>query len=272
MRWRPMTQRPERRRARAGASQRPAAAEAGERAPRFLPHRGGPRRGQLRAGRSRSATRRTWRARSGRRSKRAGLRFVVECSRPRRAGLRRSRDVGEDRPQPDLERLQVHASTARSACRSRAPATACGCGCAIPGPGFRARELPRIFERFHRVEGAVGRTHEGTGIGLALVQELVKLHGGTIEVDSELGRGTTFTVTIPLGSAHLPAERICAVRTAAVHRDRRRRASSTKRALVPDESTAPTGDLGAAAGAACRAVARPSGSCSPTTTPTCAPT
>ncbi len=55
-----------------------------------------------------------------------------------------------------------------------------------------------------------GRTQEGTGIGLALVHELVRLHGGTIEVDSEIGRGTTFTVSIPVGSAHLPADRIVA--------------------------------------------------------------
>ena len=84
------------------------------------------------------------------------------------------------------------------------------------GAGIPRSELPRIFERFHRVEGAVGRTHEGTGIGLALVQELVKMHEGTIEVESELGRGTTFTVTIPLGSAHLPAQRISAAGASAL--------------------------------------------------------
>jgi signal transduction histidine kinase/DNA-binding response OmpR family regulator len=66
------------------------------------------------------------------------------------------------------------------------------------GSGIPATELPHVFDRFHRVAGTKGRTHEGTGIGLALVQELVRLHGGTIEVASELGRGTTFTVSIPL--------------------------------------------------------------------------
>ena len=59
--------------------------------------------------------------------------------------------------------------------------------CAIRGSGFRTEELPRIFERFHRIEGAVGRTHEGTGIGLALVDELVRLHGGTVEAQSVSG-------------------------------------------------------------------------------------
>ena len=76
------------------------------------------------------------------------------------------------------------------------------------GSGIPESELPRVFERFHRVEGASGRTHEGTGIGLALVDELVRLHGGTVAVDSRLGEGTTFTVRLPLGSSHLPAERI----------------------------------------------------------------
>ncbi|HEX3354322.1 MAG TPA: response regulator [Terriglobales bacterium] len=76
------------------------------------------------------------------------------------------------------------------------------------GIGIPQAELPRVFERFHRVEGTQGRTHEGSGIGLALVQELVKLHGGAIRVDSVVGRGTTFTVTIPKGSDHLPQDRI----------------------------------------------------------------
>jgi PAS domain S-box-containing protein len=76
------------------------------------------------------------------------------------------------------------------------------------GTGVPADEMPRLFERFHRVENARGRTHEGSGIGLALVQELVKLHGGAIAAESAVGVGTTFTVTLPLGSAHLPADRV----------------------------------------------------------------
>ncbi|PVX72277.1 ATP-binding protein [Paraburkholderia unamae] len=76
------------------------------------------------------------------------------------------------------------------------------------GNGIPAHEMGRIFERFHRVEGTHGRSQEGSGIGLALVQELVKLHGGTIEAASELGRGSRFTVRVPTGSAHLPPERI----------------------------------------------------------------
>ena len=76
------------------------------------------------------------------------------------------------------------------------------------GIGIAAAELPRLFERFHRVDGARGRSFEGTGIGLALVQELVRLHGGSIEVISEEGRGSTFAVSLPFGTKHLASERI----------------------------------------------------------------
>jgi signal transduction histidine kinase/DNA-binding response OmpR family regulator len=78
------------------------------------------------------------------------------------------------------------------------------------GTGIPAEDLPHVFERFHRVKEARGRTFEGTGIGLALVQELVNLHGGTVAVESEVGRGSLFTVTLPLGRAHLPADRVVA--------------------------------------------------------------
>jgi len=76
------------------------------------------------------------------------------------------------------------------------------------GTGIPADELPRLFDRFHRVEGSRGRTHEGTGIGLALVLELVKAHNGTVSVQSVLGEGSTFTVRIPFGRKHLPADRV----------------------------------------------------------------
>jgi signal transduction histidine kinase/CheY-like chemotaxis protein len=76
------------------------------------------------------------------------------------------------------------------------------------GVGIAEADLPRMFERFHRVKHARSRTHEGTGIGLALVQELARLHGGAVSVTSEEDRGTTFVVTIRTGRSHLPAERI----------------------------------------------------------------
>ena len=76
------------------------------------------------------------------------------------------------------------------------------------GIGIPPEEIPRLFERFHRVEGAQGRSFEGSGIGLALVHELVRLHGGQIAAESEPGRGTTFTITLPLGRGHLAAESV----------------------------------------------------------------
>ena len=80
------------------------------------------------------------------------------------------------------------------------------------GIGIEERDLARVFERFHRVDGARSRTQEGSGIGLALVHELLKLHGATIDVASRPGHGTTFRVALPFGSAHLPPEQIHAAR------------------------------------------------------------
>ncbi len=76
------------------------------------------------------------------------------------------------------------------------------------GIGVPAEEIPRLFERFYRVAGARGRSYEGSGIGLALVHELVRLQGGSIDARSELGRGTTFTIRIPFGVEHLPADQV----------------------------------------------------------------
>ena len=81
------------------------------------------------------------------------------------------------------------------------------------GVGVAPQELPRLFERFHRIEGVRARTHEGSGIGLALVHELVRLHGGLIDVTSQLGEGTSFTIRIPRGTAHLASDRISAARS-----------------------------------------------------------
>lgn len=76
------------------------------------------------------------------------------------------------------------------------------------GTGIAAEELPRLFERFHRIEGAKGRSFEGSGIGLALVQELVHLQGGEIRAESRLGEGTSFSISIPFGKAHIPSEQM----------------------------------------------------------------
>ena len=76
------------------------------------------------------------------------------------------------------------------------------------GVGISAAELEHIFDRFYRVEGQRGRSMEGTGIGLSLVKELVHLHGGKITASSILGSGTVFRLSIPFGTAHLPAQQV----------------------------------------------------------------
>jgi PAS domain S-box-containing protein len=81
------------------------------------------------------------------------------------------------------------------------------------GLGIPEEHREHVFERFHRIESTQARTYEGTGIGLALIEELVKLHGGSVRVESAIGAGSTFTVTIPCGNEHLPAERIHTAQT-----------------------------------------------------------
>jgi PAS domain S-box-containing protein len=81
------------------------------------------------------------------------------------------------------------------------------------GIGISPDEIPHLFERFYRVKGSQGRSYEGSGIGLSLVQELVKLHGGTIQVVSQPDQGTCITVSIPTGCNHLAPEHIKSSRT-----------------------------------------------------------
>jgi len=76
------------------------------------------------------------------------------------------------------------------------------------GVGVPPEEMAKLFDRFHRVPNTRSRTHEGSGIGLALVQELVKLHGGSIRAESVVDQGTTFIVTMPFGRGHLPQEQV----------------------------------------------------------------
>ena len=136
------------------------------------------------------------------------------------------------------------------------------------GTGIPADELPRLFERFHRVERARARSGEGSGIGLAVVRELVGLHGGAIAVDSTPDRGTTFTVTLPLGHEHLP-------RTGS---GRGTRTGETRPTWLPSPSPSSRRRCGGSRPARTgrrrlRSRSRRRGGCwSPTTTRTCAST
>lgn len=138
---------------------------------------------------------------------RAGLEFVIDCP-----ALKEFVYVDCDMWEKVVLNLLSNAFKFTVAGRVRIALTGTDSGAELrvedSGSGIPAEELPHIFERFHRVEGARGRTIEGTGIGLALVQELVKLHGGQICAESEPGRGSCFRVKVPWGRSHLPAEKV----------------------------------------------------------------
>ena len=138
---------------------------------------------------------------------RAGLRFTVECD-DFNEPVYVDRDMWEKIVLNLLSNALKFTLAGDISLRLRREAADAVLEVADTGIGIPEHEIPRLFERFHRVEGSVGRTQEGSGIGLALVQELVKLHGGTVEVASTLAQGTLFSVRIGLGAAHLPAERI----------------------------------------------------------------
>ena len=139
------------------------------------------------------------------------------------------------------------------------------------GVGIPEADLPRMFERFHRVKHTRARTHEGTGIGLALVQELARLHGGGVTVDSQEGRGTTFTVSVRMGTSHLPPERIAGTRQLATTGGAIPYVEETLRWL-PATSISTTRLRGLPVRSPARLLLsqRPRHRCwSPTTTPTC---
>lgn len=112
------------------------------------------------------------------------------------------------------------------------------------GAGIPEPDLPRVFERFFRGDNAQARTHEGSGIGLSLVQELVKLHGGTVDALSTLGQGSCFTVRLPVGSSHIPSESIGGMRAlASTASSRQAYVEEACRWLPPDPSS-PRQDTG----------------------------
>ena len=145
---------------------------------------------------------------------RAGLAFVVRCDPL-------AEPVYVDREMWEKIVLNLLSNALKFTFEGTIEITLCAAGDHVElhvkdtGSGIAKDELPRIFERFHRVEGARARTQEGAGIGLALVCDFVKAHGGSIRAESTPGAGTTFTVSLRFGSDHLPMERIGAARTRA---------------------------------------------------------
>ena len=195
----------------ARAPQRAAAAQAGQHPARVLADRGRPHRGLVRADRPLDP--------DGRARQRLSL-----CHRARRAHARRRLSAARRSPSTSTatmwEKLVLNllSNAFKFTFEGEIEVSLRMVGQAVrltvrdTGTGIPADELPRLFERFHRVKNARGRSFEGSGIGLAFVRELVRLHGGEVSVESTFGSGSAFFVTVPLGSAHLPADRIDAPR------------------------------------------------------------
>ena len=137
----------------------------------------------------------------------AGLRYVIDCP-PLSAATWVDPDMWA-KIVPNLISNAFKFTFSGEVCvRLREEAAAVVLEIVDSGVGIPPSEVPHIFDRFYRVANARGRSHEGSGIGLALVHELVALHGGTISVESEPDRGSTFRVALPKGFAHLPADAI----------------------------------------------------------------
>ena len=133
---------------------------------------------------------------------RAGLKLVIECP-PLPEQVYVDRDMWEK----IVLNLLSNALKATFDGEIRVSIAAEGNGALLTihdtGTGISAEDLPNLFERFRRIEGARRRSHEGSGIGLALVHELVTMHGGSVEVQSHVGEGTDFKVRLPFGHEHL---------------------------------------------------------------------
>jgi signal transduction histidine kinase/DNA-binding NarL/FixJ family response regulator len=136
---------------------------------------------------------------------RAGLRFTVACE-PLRDFVSLDRDMWEKVVFNLLSNALKYTFQGGVEIRVRENAGQAELSVSDTGIGIPKAELPRLFERFHRVAGARGRTYEGTGIGLALVQELVRMHGGSVTASSELDKGSTFRVHLPFRAAGAKAE------------------------------------------------------------------
>ena len=146
---------------------------------------------------------------------RAGLKLVVEC-RPLPEPVYVDRDMWEK----IVLNLLSNALKATFDGEIRVSLSSDKTGAVLTvedtGTGISENELPHLFERFSRIEGARRRSHEGSGIGLALVHELVTMHGGTITVESKPNEGTVFKVRLPFGHEHLASGHIATESTSPV--------------------------------------------------------
>ena len=138
---------------------------------------------------------------------RAGLELIVDCQ-PLPEAVYVDRDMWETIVLNLLSNAFKFTFGGSISVRLRADGESVVLGVTDTGIGIAEQDLPRLFERFHRVEGVRSRSHEGSGIGLAFVRELTRMHRGEVLVESVIGTGTTFTVRIPRGSAHLPKEQL----------------------------------------------------------------
>ena len=138
---------------------------------------------------------------------RAGLDLIVECP-PLPEAVYVDRDMWEKIVLNLLSNAFKFTFRGSISVRLRAEDEHVALDVADTGVGIAEQDLPRLFERFHRVEGGRSRSHEGSGIGLAFVRELTRMHRGDVSVRSVVGTGTTFTIVIPRGSAHLAKERL----------------------------------------------------------------
>ncbi|SBT68155.1 Signal transduction histidine kinase [Micromonospora sediminicola] len=173
-------------------------------------------------------------------TERAGLRLVVDCP-PLRAPVYVDRDMWEKIVLNLISNAVKFTFDGEIRVRVRSGDGAAVLEVTDTGVGIAPQELPQVFERFHRVAGARSRTHEGTGIGLALVRELVEMHGGTVTASSVVDRGTTFTVTVPFGYAHLPADRVSALSPVPLSEPEQARLHVAETALWTDEVARPAG-------------------------------
>ena len=137
----------------------------------------------------------------------AGLQLLIDCP-PLSAAVFIDRDMWEKIILNLLSNAFKFTLAGSITVRLREDAQGAVLEVADTGTGISPEQLPHVFKRFHRIAGARARSHEGSGIGLALVQELANSHGGEVSAQSTYGAGTTFTVRVPFGDQHLPQDRI----------------------------------------------------------------